>query len=59
MAKKTVAHEVYRDADGDMRMRLVEEKPFTRDQKKSTQLIGWTKGPGKSKAKRAARALWG
>ncbi len=31
----------------------------TKAQKKSTQLIPFTPGPGKSKAKRIARNLWG
>lgn len=55
MAKKVYTHEF--GADG--KPRVVEEKGLTRAQRKSLAEMPWTKGPGNSKLKRAARALWG
>jgi hypothetical protein len=55
MAKKTYGHML--DSKGKP---VVVDMTPTRAQKKSTKsAIPWTPGPGTSKLKRAARALWG
>lgn len=60
MAKKTYGHSVTTDDKGNvLSVRVTEEKGLTAAQKQSTQIIGWSEGPGKSRGKRLLRDLFG
>lgn len=55
MGKQTYGHTY----DKKTKKVIVVNQTMTKDQAKSTELIGWSKGPGKSPVKRAMRNLFG